>query len=339
MNEILVKVYRRDTIESIHYGVVVVVDVRGKLSYRVGDPDFVTFLRSSAKPFQALLVVETQAAEAFGLNQQEIAIISGSHNGEKKHVRLVKSILKKIGLRKEDLQCGTHVPHYFTALGINPPKKKFSPLQHNCSGKHAGMLAVCVYKGWNVRDYLSPRHPLQKLILKKISELCEYPERKIEVGIEGCGAPTFALPLKNMAVGFSKLQSFKAKELLTSQSLQVVANSMWRYPEVVSGRGRLDYQLAVVTKGNILAKAGAEALHCGVILDKGYGVAVKILDGSRRAIAPACIEVYKQLGVMDKRKLKRLGDFVSPSVYNHQRRKVGFLKSDFRLKKTKRTSG
>lgn len=335
MSAILVKVYRKDTIESIHHGAVAVVDSSGKLLYAVGDPDFLTFLRSSAKPFQASVVVESGTSEAFGFTQQEMAIIAGSHNGEKKHVRIVRSVLKKIGLNKSYLKCGTHVPHYYTALGMTPPKKKFSPLQHNCSGKHAGMLAVCVYEGWNLEKYLSPRHPVQKLILRKISELCEYPERRINVGIEGCGAPTFALPLKNMAIGFSKLKSLISKKQLTSQSLQVLADSMWRYPEMVSGRGRLDYELAIASKRNILAKAGAEAVHCGVILDKSYGLAVKILDGSRRAVAPASIEVYRQLGVLNRRQLKDLDDFVSPSIYDYQRKKVGYLKSDFKLRRVR----
>ncbi|KPL00776.1 MAG: hypothetical protein AMJ91_03410 [candidate division Zixibacteria bacterium SM23_73_3] len=335
MSEILVKVFRKDTIESIHQGAIAVVDSRGELLYSMGEPNFVTFLRSSAKPLQALVVVESGAAEAFGFTQQEIAIISGSHNGEKKHVKVVRSILKKTGLNKGYLQCDTHVPHYYTALGITPPKKKFSSLQHNCSAKHAGMLAVCVYEGWNLKNYLNPKHPVQKLILRKISELCEYPERKIKIGVEGCGAPTHALPLKSMAIGFSKLQSFKAKDERTSQSLQVVADSMWRYPDMVSGRGRLDYELAVASQRNILAKAGAEALHCAVVLDKGYGLAVKILDGSRRAVGPASIEAYRQLGILNQRQLRDLGDFVSPSVYDHQRKKVGFLTAGFKLRRAR----
>jgi L-asparaginase II len=335
MMDILVKVYRDGTVESVHQGAIAVVDGTGKLLYRAGDPDFVTFLRSSAKPFQALAVVESGTAEAFGFTQQEIAIIAGSHNGEKKHVRVVRSILKKIGLNKSYLQCGTHVPHYHAALGITPRGRRFSSLQHNCSAKHAGMLAVCVYEGWNLKTYLSRTHPVQKLILKRIAELCRFPQRKIAVGIEGCGAPTFALPLRNMAIGFSKLGSFVSGSRITSQSLQVVADSMWRYPEMVSGRGRLDYDLAKASKGNVLAKAGAEALHCAVVVDKGRGVAVKILDGSRRAIAPAAIETYRRLGVLTKRQLKQLGDWVSPSIYDHQKREVGYLKADFRLKRKK----
>lgn len=335
MTEILVRAYRQDTIESIHHGAIAVVDSAGKLKYSAGDPNFVTFLRSSAKPLQAIVVVESGAAEAFGLSQQEIAIISGSHNGERKHVKLVGSILKKIGLNRSHLQCGTHVPHYYAAFGFVPPKKRYSPLQHNCSAKHAGMLAVCVYEGWNIKNYLNPHHPVQRLILKKISELCEYPERKIKIGVEGCGVPTHALPLKNMAIGFSKLGSFRAKRKLTSQSLQVVADSMWRYPEMVSGRGRLDYHLAISSEGNILAKAGAEALHCALILDKDYGLAVKILDGSRRALAPASIEVYRQLGILGERQLKQLSDFLSPPVLNHQKKKVGFLKAEFKLKRVR----
>lgn len=335
MNEIVVKAYRGKTVESIHLGSVVVVNSSGKLIYSVGDPNFVTFLRSSAKPFQAIPVVEEGIAEAFGFTQKEIAIISGSHNGEKKHVHVVQGILKKIGLNKSYLRCGAHVPHYYTALGMTPPKKRFSPLQHNCSGKHAGMLAICVYKGWNLRNYLDPHHPVQKLNLKMISELCEYPEKRVKIGIENCGAPTFAVPIKNMAIGFSKLVNFRSKDEITSQALQVVADSMWKYPEMVSGKGRLDYVLVTASKGKIISKGGAEALHCGAILDKGWGVAVKIMDGSQRAIAPVSIEVYRRLGVLNQRQLRNWGDFVSPPIYNHQRKKVGFLKADFNLKRAR----
>jgi L-asparaginase II len=331
MKEDAVIAYRNNVVESIHRVAVALVDSSGKLLYSAGDPSFITFLRSSAKPFQAVPVVESGAAEAFGFSQKEIAIIAGSHNGEKKHVRTVQGILKKIGMNSSYLQCGAHVPHYYTALGITPPRKKFSPLEHNCSGKHAGMLAICVYKGWNLKNYLDPKHPVQKLDLRIISELCEYPEKKIGIGIENCGAPTFALPLRNMAIGFAKLRSFRSKREILSQSLQVVADSMWKYPEMVSGRGRLDYVLAVASKGNILSKGGAEALHCSVVLDKGYGLAVKIMDGSGRAIAPAAIEVYKQLGVLNRNQLRELADFYLPPVYNHRKKKVGFLKAEFKL--------
>jgi L-asparaginase II len=194
------------------------------------------------------------------------------------------------------------------------------------------MLAVCVYEGWNVKTYLSPRHPVQKMMLKKTAELCEYPIRKIGIGVEACGAPTFALPLRNMALGFSKLKSFVAQNLSTSQSLQVVADSMWRYPDLVSGRGRLDYDLATASKGNILAKAGAEALHCALVVDHGYGVAVKILDGSRRGIAPVAIEVYRQLGILNKRQIKHLTGLAMPYIHDHQGNRVGYLKAEFKLK-------
>jgi L-asparaginase II len=335
MSQVLVKAYRGTTIESVHHGAVAVVDSQGKLLRCAGDPDFVTFLRSSAKPFQALVVIQSGAAEAFGFTQKEIAIIAGSHNGEKKHVRLVRGILKKIGLNKSHLQCGSHVPHYYTAMGITPPRKRFSSLQHNCSAKHAGMLAVCVNRGWNVRTYLGPRHPLQKLIARTIAEVCEYPVRKMGVGVEGCGAPTFALPLRNMAIGFSKLRSFLSDEQTTSQSLQVVADSMWKYPEMVSGRGRLDYDLAITSKGNILAKAGAEALHCAVVIGKGYGIAVKILDGSRRAIGPAALDVYGQMGLLNHSEFRKLRQWSRPRVEDHKGKLVGYLIADFKLKRAR----
>jgi L-asparaginase II len=216
---------------------------------------------------------------------------------------------------------------------MTPPKKRFSSLQHNCSAKHAGMLAICVYEGWNVKTYMNSSHPVQKLMLKKTAELCEFPVRKIGIGMEACGVPTFALPLRNMALGFSKLKSFYARNLNTSQSLQVVADSMWRYPDLVSGRGRLDYDLAMASQGNILAKAGAEALHCAVVVDQGYGVAVKILDGSRRGIAPAAVEVYSQLGVLNRRQIKHLAGVALPVIHDHQGNRVGYLKAEFKLKR------
>jgi L-asparaginase II len=138
-----------------------------------------------------------------------------------------------------------------------------------------------------------------------------------------------------MAIGFSKLKSFMARGERTSQSLQVVADSMWRYPDMISGRGRLDYDVALASKRNIQAKAGAEALHCAFVLDKGYGLAVKILDGSRRATGPAAMETYRQLGVLNKSQLRNLRKWALPSVFNHQGKKVGCLKPDLKLKRTR----
>jgi L-asparaginase II len=204
---------------------------------------------------------------------------------------------------------------------------KFSALQHNCSGKHAGFLASCVYHGWDVRDYLNPRHPLHRKILQYISDLCEYPARKIEIGIDGCSAPNFALPLKNMALGFAKLASAKS-----DGSLGLVLKSMRQYPEMVSGQGRLDYALSRINSGKIVAKAGAEALECLGIVGENLGMAVRIYDGNNRATGPVVIEALRQLGFIKEDELDELEKFARPQIKNFAGKIVGHIQPAFKLK-------
>lgn len=334
MQEILVKVYRGKTVESVHFGSVAVVDSKGKLIYYLGDPYFVTYLRSSAKPFQAIPVITSGAEKEFGLFQKEIAIISGSHNGQKIHTDIVKSILKKIGLSERYLQCGTHIPHYYTANNIKPPKdKKFTQIHHNCSGKHAGILALCVYYGWDLKSYLNEKHPAQKLILKYISEICEYPKKKIKLGVDGCGVPVHSMPLYNMALGFANLVNFKSNDKKISFAYKLIVDSMKKYPQIVSGVGRLDFALAKASNNVILAKAGGEALNCSGVLTKGLGIAVKISDGTRRAIAPALIQALKEMKLLNKTQIQKLKNFAHPQIRNFRGDKIGYIKADFRLKK------
>ena len=333
MNEILARVYRGNTVESIHYGSVAVVDSKGKLVYSFGDPYFVTYLRSSAKPFQVIPLITSGAAKEFRFSQKEIAIIAGSHNGQKIHTDTVKSILKKIGLSEKNLQCGVHIPHYYTANNIIPPRnKKFTQLNHNCSGKHAGMLGLCVFFGWDIKNYRDPTHPVQKMILKSTSEICQYPEKKIGIGIDGCGVPVHAMPLYNMALGFSNLVNCSFKDDNTAQAYKLIVNSMKKYPEMVSGEGRLDLSLATASKNNILAKAGGEALSCSGILSKGWGMAVKIADGGQRAIGPAVIETLKQMGLLSGKQIGRMNKFSHPIIKNFRGDEVGFVKAEFELK-------
>ena len=334
MNSVLAEVYRGKTIESVHYGSIAVVDSKGKLIYSLGDPYFVTYLRSSAKPFQAIPLMTSGAANEFGLTQKEIAIISGSHNGQKIHTDTVKSILKKIGLSEKDLQCGVHIPHYYTANNITPSKgKRFTPIHHNCSGKHSGVLALSVYFGWDIKNYLDNNHPAQKMILKAVSEICQYPGKNIGIGIDGCGMPVFAMPIYNMAVGFSNLINYGSKNEKTSKAYKMIVDSMRKYPEMVSGEGRLDLGLAIASKNNILAKAGGEALSCSGILNKRWGMAVKIADGGQRAIGPVVIEALKQMGLLNEKQILKIKKFAHPVIKNFRGDEVGFIQAEFRLKK------
>lgn len=333
MRDILAQVYRGNTVESVHCGSVAVVNSKGKLIYSFGDPYFVTYLRSSAKPFQAIPLITSGAAKVFGLTQKEIAIISGSHNGQKTHTDTVKSILKKIGLSEKNLQCGVHVPHYYTANNIIPPRnKKFTQVNHNCSGKHAGMLGLCVFFGWDIKNYRDRNHLAQRMIVKAISEICRYPKEKIGIGIDGCGVPVHAMPLYNMALGFSNLVGCNSEEPETSRAYELIIDSMRKYPEMVSGEGRFDLALAEASDGNVIAKAGGEALSCSAVLGNGWGVAVKIADGGQRAIGPAVIETLRQIGLLNRKQVARMPKYARPIIKNFRGDEVGFVKAEFALK-------
>ena len=328
MKDAIAWVYRGTTVESVHCGSVAVVNSRGKLLYYHGNPDFFTYLRSSAKPFQLGTVIQTGAAEWFGFTQKELAIIAGSHNGEPQHVRTVKGILKKIGLTSRHLQCGTQPPLYYSYAGILPRRgEKFSTLQHNCSGKHSAMLAASVYEGWNLRKYLKPEHPLQKENLETVAEICSFPARRIETGIDGCSAPNFALPLKNMAFGFARLVTER------NSTFNQVKQAMQGYPEMVSGKRRLDFALSQVAGGKIVAKAGAEALECLGVVGDDIGVAVRVYDGNNRAVGCIVVEVLKQLGILKQEDLRELEKFARPIIKNFTGKQVGYIAPAFKLKK------
>ena len=208
MTQCVVKVYRGDVVEATHTGHLVVVNSEGKILFKFGDPNLETYLRSSAKPFQTIPVIETGAAHRFKLTPEEIAIISGSHSGEEKHVEVVSGILDKIGLTPDKLQCGIHPPHFLKAKNLTPePGQEFTVLQHNCSGKQAGMLALCVFRDLPIDNYLDPDHPVQQLITESIAYVCDYPKDKIKIGIDGCSAPSHAMRLYNIAYGFARFIS------------------------------------------------------------------------------------------------------------------------------------
>src|SRR5581483_10580169 len=208
MIEKLVAFTRGTLDESTHFGSLAVVDAHGTLIASVGDPTRVTFMRSAAKPFQAMVFVESGAVDAYGVSPAELALVAASHSGEPRHTEAVRRLLARAGLGPDDLQTGTHPPmHPPTREGLERRGEPPSPLHHNCSGKHCGMLCVCVHRGWDRRGYVRPDHPLQREILALMSEVASVPSRQVEIGVDGCGVPTFALPLTAIARAFARLAS------------------------------------------------------------------------------------------------------------------------------------
>jgi len=330
----VVNVYRGGVLESVHYGNLVLVNSEGRILYQLGDPYLETFLRSSAKPFQTIPLIESGAAHRFKFSPKEIAIISGSHSGEPEHVEIVSEILKKIGLTPEHLQCGSHIPHYYRAKKLTPePGSTFSNLQHNCSGKHAGMLALCVFKNLPLDNYLDPDHPVQHQITEAIAYICDYPKEKIEIGIDGCSAPVHAMPLYNMAYGFARFVSPHSLPSSKAKIYSMINRAMMDHPDVVAGEMRYDTELMTTCREKLIAKAGAEGLHCIGFAERGWGMVVKISDGAIRALYPFSVEALRQLGVITGSELEKLESFHRDIIYNWSKVEVGRIEARFELRK------
>jgi L-asparaginase II len=327
--EPVARVIRGNVTESVHYGSIAVVNSEGRLLYGMGDPYMTTYLRSSSKPFQAVAVMESGAAKAFGFTSSELAIIAGSHSGEDKHIETVKSILDKIELGPEYLKCGIQTPIGKSESDPNP-EEKYTVLHHNCSGKHSGMLAIAKFKSLSLEDYLSPAHPVQELITGIVADICHYPVDKIGIGIDGCSAPVHALPLFNMAWGFARLVTPNSFPSGRAQAVSSVYMAMMEHPDMVGGAGRFDTIMAESPGEKIVAKAGAEALECFGLPDSGRGVAVKITDGSKRALFPVTIELIYKLGLRPKS--EEFSNFHRPVLKNWRDIEIGCIEPGFELK-------
>jgi len=321
--QLLANVTRSGKIESQHLGHLVVVDAKGKIVYSLGDPDFITFMRSAAKPFQAIPLFEDKIPEAFGLNDAEQAVMMSSHNGEARHVEAVSGILKKIGCVSENLQCGIHVP-----LGVKAAKLLSergdvpTVLQNNCSGKHAGMLAACVHHRLPIENYLEPGHPHQVRIHETMAKWANLSTSQIARGVDGCSAPVFHLPIYNMALMYAKLISSKEKVA------QRIVELFVTHPEMIAGEDRFDTEVMAACGGRVLAKTGAEGIECMSILgNEPLGIAIKMIDAANRAIPPVLVNVLHKLGVLDDADLQKLEKWRRVRIANHREIETGFTEA------------
>jgi L-asparaginase II len=332
----LVEVTRGGKVESLHRGVVVVADASGRVVKGIGNSEFVTFLRSAAKPLQLIPLIESGAAARFGFTDQELAVMAGSHNGENIHLQAVTSILAKIGLSEEALHCGTHYPFdRIVAQRLQEAKEKPSILHNNCSGKHAGMLALALHKGHPIEDYESPVHPVQGAILQTIADFAGMEPQTVIIAVDGCGAPTFALPMRRAALAYARLVDPRDFHPLRREACRRVTQAMRSYPEMVGGSsGRLETELMRLKPNTLVAKAGAEGYFALGISreEEGWGVVIKMEDGSPRGRNPVVIETLYQLGFLNLEDLERLSIYYRPPVKNRHGRVVGEVRARFKLK-------
>ncbi len=333
MAEILVEVRRGELVESYHRGHIAVVNSKGELIHSVGDPNFISYWRSSAKPVQAIPVIESGAYEAFKITPKELALFCASHSGEEIHVDTVLEILHKIDLGSDQLRCGSHIPYNKEAAAkLQELGQKPNTLHCNCSGKHSGMLVVCKQNNYPLDDYTNINHPLQQHLLELIAEFCNYPKGKIVVGIDGCGVPVYGLPVYNWALAYAYLADPGVLESNRIKTIEIITNAMITHPEMVGGTDRICTDLMRVGKGNLVAKAGAEGVYCVGIKDQGLGFAIKMEDGNPRGRGPAVIEALKQLGALDEQQLEQLKEHHYPENRNHRKDLCGVVKPTFRLK-------
>jgi L-asparaginase II len=291
----LVAVRRGALVESVHRGRLAVCDPEGNVLEAVGDPEAYIFARSSAKPFQALPLVLSGTVDDFGLTDRELAVACASHNAEEPHLAAVRSILKKAGLSADDLQSGAHPPLYGPgAESLIRSGEEPRPIHSNCSGKHAGMLALCVHEGYETATYRDPGHPLQRRIHALIAGVCGLREDEVLVAGDNCGVPAFALPLRSFATGLARLTTGNAlADELAAAALRI-RDAMREYPFMVAGTGRFDTELMGSTE--LLVKGGAEAVLAAGSQD-GWGLALKISDGALRAVRPAALAALGGMGV------------------------------------------
>jgi len=333
MSEKLVEVTRGELVECVHRGYVAVTDLEGNILYKVGDPNYVTYFRSAAKPIQALAVFESGAVDKYKFADDEIAVFCASHAGEEQHTHTVSKILEKIGVDEGFLQCGVHDPlDKQTRIELYKRGEKPGSLHCNCSGKHSGMLAAAKAQGFSLENYRDINHPLQQQMLQLIADFAEMEKQEIIVGVDGCGVPVFGLPVYRMALAFAKLSKpYSCLKKERAEAVKRITSSMIKHPQLVAGTKGFDTRLLEVTKGKLIGKVGAEGVFCVGLMNQGIGIAVKVEDGNTRALWPSVVHVLKQLKVLDAREIEQLKNYYPIKLKNFHKEVVGEIRPVFQL--------
>lgn len=306
----LVAVVRGGRVEAVHRVAGHVIDASGSALLSFGTTDVPIYLRSAAKPFIAAAVLAAGAAERFRLEPREIAVMAASHSGEPFHLAAVRSILQKIGLDESALQCGPEPPHT-------------APISNNCSGKHAGILALSRFMAADPATYLEPQHPAQQHILRFCAGMLDERVDDLALAVDGCGIPVIAATLRNAARAYQRLAALEGLEPGAVAALRTVRDAMIANPEYMSGTGEFDAALIHAYDGSLVCKGGAEGVFAVALIDKRTGFVIKVIDGNERARPPAAVEVLKAIGSISTAQLSSVAAFASPAVKNKAGRTVG----------------
>lgn len=338
----ILEVTRGGLVESVHYGAFVVADAYGNVIQSWGSELMVTFLRSGAKPFQLIPLIEAGGVERFGLDEKQLAFMCASHSGSDEHVAMAEKLHDLIGSSEDDLVCGVHPPSDLDARnrlireGLDPTSNR-----HNCSGNHIGMLALSVLLEVPTKGYSLPDHPIQKLLLRTMGEMFELEPEQIVTGIDGCSVPTYAVSLKTAAAAFARLADPTPYPERRQRACSKVWSAMSGHPQMVAGGRRFDTQVMQALDGLLLSKGGAEGFQGMAIApgafdpeSPGLGIAMKISDGDHgsRARGFLSVSILRQLGLLDDPMPEAVGDFGSAEIRNWQKLSVGEFKPVYEWK-------
>jgi len=316
--------------ENVHFGSFAVVTAAGDVLASAGDIDFPQFTRSSLKPFQALPLI-AQAVERWALDDADIALLCASHSGEPRHTERVAALLARIGADENALACGTHEPYFFRTLGQTPaPGERFNRLQHNCSGKHTGMLMLAHVLGQPLANYLDVNHPVQQAIANSVAHFSGIAPERLVRGTDGCSAPNHALPLRALAQAFARL-TLTEPDPVFGTAPHRVARAMSRHPEMVSGEGRNDLVLMTAGAGDWVSKVGADGVQAIASFSRGVGIAAKVSDGNLTPLMVALVSALEQLGWTDGSSRAALAALLPPPMKNAAGIEVGDMRAVLQL--------
>ena len=335
----LIETRRGGTQECLHFGALAVCDAQGRVLAHVGDPQWLGFTRSTLKPLQALPFLEAGGVQRFGFETRHVALMCASHSGEPMHVAVVEEMLAKAGVPWRTLQCGCHVP-MFAEQGAWPPPEpgSYDERNHNCSGKHSGFLAWCVQHGHPQHNYLAPGHPLQQAIKRVVADVVGLAPEQLALGIDGCSAPNFAMPLANLARGFARIAT-GAKDPVYGPSFARLGEAMTAHPDLVSGTGRNDQAFMRAGRGDWITKVGADGMQVVASRQRGQALALKISDGNKTAVFAATIEALDQLGWLDGRQRDELRPWRAEAIANMKGTRVGERRPVFRIQRGDAVAG
>ncbi len=324
-----IEITRGDLVESRHAVSAVVVDATGAIVAAWGDPERLTFPRSANKPLQALPLVETGAADRFGLTDRQIAFACASHRGELFHVEAARDWLSQIGLDLTALECGSHMPsdeahaNQMIRAGERP-----TALHNNCSGKHSGMLTHAVHCGEDPKGYVGIDHPTQRRITRAVLEICGVTGTPAH-GVDGCGIPTFAIPLRNLALGMARLADRGGLTAERATAAARIVAGMAAAPEMVAGTTEFVTRAMQIAGDKAVVKSGAEGVFTGALRLKGLGFALKAEDGAGRAAELAAAALLKRFADLEDAQVAALDGFLAPKIFNRAGLEVGRMRPHF----------